>query len=194
MKRKIGIVVRSFFSKRIGGLARVSLNLYEILNRDFDVYIITDKKKVKEYSNFQNIKIIELDSFYKELKEIDLNLKFHKYICVSGLLGQILISFFCKNIISKIIPYLFTKKFSFSDLKYIETKKVLRNFRRIFHRPFFFTVFIPNFIIKYTLIKYDVILFASIRLKKIYKLKYNLNMETYCYFPLIKKKEMKIIL
>lgn len=174
MNRKIAIVVRSFYSKRIAALARVVLELsLRLSNDDNNVDIITTGNNFK-INEIKKIRVIQLKTkgirkpFGDLIEYVEKN-DYTELHLHASLFGLVLSRAFLQKIKMKKVAYLYTGKASIADLKNIYWNEFFTLWKRIFLRNYFYSIFLPNFLINSAVATIDYLVLPSYRLKRMFK-------------------------
>jgi len=171
----MAIVLNHFYSgkKSASAIARCGL---EIAKRT-DSIILTNGKyegeKIVEGIKVYQIKGEGINSFKRMAEKLEKlrGEKISEIFFVGGIIGAICSVKYFKKLGLPIILNLYSYKARLRDYKSLYLKDFFLNFRRIFRHYFFYTLFIPEFVIKKYFSDRAVkeIIVASDRLKKIYE-------------------------
>lgn len=170
MEKRVAIIVRSFYSKRIAALARVVLEIGLRLSKErVQVDIITNgstykKEKIKE------INVIQLESSgtikpFREMIECTKKSNYQQVHLHASLFGLALSYPYLKTIEGKKFAFLYTSKAKIRDFSKIKPFEFLLLWKRIFLRNFFYSLFLPNVLIKKSLNAFDKVFVPSMRIK-----------------------------
>lgn len=169
----IAIVIRNLISEngRVGALARCSVELAKRIN----AVIITNGEDSKEF-NLEGVKVYQIKGkgsgpdFLKKINILIRDLKIDLINFHGSLIGGLLSIKHFKKLDVPMVLNLYSYKARFGDYSNLKFKDFFQSFKRIFKHHFFFSLFVPKFLIKYYLANKNVknVIVPSYRLKKFY--------------------------
>ena len=165
-KMKVRIIVNEFNTKQIAALIRASLEIAKILKNEYDVKILSSYHKINNEAIINKevegitVKFYPSSNFYKSINKDyfeNNNKEDHIFIFFQNLLGMVRTSYIIKNWKkSKLIFFLFSSKANLRDLLTFKASDILKSTKRLIIHILFSGFFIPDIVIRRTIIRLNV--------------------------------------